>query len=126
MCPLTPDIERNAHDTVDSTWPAFWTTDVVGWPGRSKPFPNPHFFISYPDPARGEIDIIEGVNDVTPNQSTLHTTAGCTQTGAFAQQASAVTGTDCNWAANGNAGCGVLYADRNSYGPAFNQAGGGW
>ena len=30
-------------------------------------------------PALGEIDIIEGVNDQSPNAATLHTTAGCTQ-----------------------------------------------
>lgn len=27
---------------------------------------------------QGEIDIVEGVNDMTPNESTLHTSAGCT------------------------------------------------
>lgn len=41
------------------TWPAVWELG--------------------PDwPADGEIDIVEGVNDVVPNQSTLHTSPGCT------------------------------------------------
>ncbi|KAG8702142.1 hypothetical protein FRC08_003671 [Ceratobasidium sp. 394] len=43
------------------SWPAYWTTDTNNWP------------------AKGEIDIIEGVNDQSPNAATLHTTAGCTQ-----------------------------------------------
>jgi hypothetical protein len=28
-------------------------------------------------PSQGEIDIIEGVNDVAPNAATLHTSEGC-------------------------------------------------
>lgn len=39
---------------------------------------------------------------------------------------STVSGTDCNTAANGNAGCGVKFPDTNSYGPSFNSNGGGW
>ena len=40
-----------------STWPAVWE---VGddWPNQ------------------GEVDIVEGVNNVSPNQATLHTAAG--------------------------------------------------
>jgi hypothetical protein len=33
--------------------------------------------------------------------------------------------TDCNTAVNGNAGCGVLANTANSYGPNFNNNGGG-
>lgn len=32
---------------------------------------------------------------------------------------------DCNWLVNGNAGCGAYMRERRSYGPAFNQNGGG-
>ena len=41
-----------------STWPAVWE---VGddWPNQ------------------GEVDILEGVNNVSPNQATLHTGSGC-------------------------------------------------
>ncbi|KAG8730200.1 hypothetical protein FRC12_020421, partial [Ceratobasidium sp. 428] len=88
------------------TWPAYWTVGD-NWP------------------ANGEIDIIEGVNDQGPNAATLHTTAGCTQP-ATRDQSGTTTGTDCNWQVNGNAGCGVKAPVANSYGPAFNNNGGGW
>jgi hypothetical protein len=43
------------------TWPSAWEVDEANWP------------------ANGEIDIIEGANDITPNTVTLHTSPGCTQ-----------------------------------------------
>jgi hypothetical protein len=49
------------------TWPAFWETSENGWP------------------AYGELDILEGVNDVSPNQATLHTLPGCTMPAGIAQ-----------------------------------------
>ncbi len=36
------------------------------------------------------------------------------------------TGNNCDIAATNNAGCGVEAPSSNSYGPAFNSAGGGW
>ncbi|KAG8735619.1 hypothetical protein FRC10_010352 [Ceratobasidium sp. 414] len=89
------------------SWPAYWTTNTVNWP------------------AGGEIDIIEGVNDQSPNAMTLHTTAGCTQPASRAMYGTA-TQLDCNWQVNGNSGCGVKSPDANSYGPTFNANGGGW
>ena len=91
----------------------------------------------------GEIDIIEGVNDVSPNTISLHTTATCTipstlagASGYVADAApltafltslfSRVTNTDCNWQANGNTGCSFVASNSKSYGPSFNSAGGGW
>ncbi|KAH7920553.1 glycoside hydrolase family 16 protein [Leucogyrophana mollusca] len=76
-------------------------------------------------PNEGEVDILEGVNNQTPNQSTLHTSANCTMpTGR------AMTGTDegdnCDVNETNNSGCGVALADTNSYGPNFNGKGGGW
>lgn len=56
---------------------------------------------------------------------TLHTSAGCSipatgnQTGTTAQL-------DCDVAVNGNAGCNVKAPTNDSYGPAFNTAGGGF
>ncbi|KZP26125.1 glycoside hydrolase family 16 protein [Athelia psychrophila] len=91
------------------TWPAIWEVDEADWPDA------------------GEIDIVEGVNNVTPNQSTLHTGPGCTipANGGVAQYGTTVS-TDCNANDDGNAGCGVQSPDSNSFGPAFNAAGGGY
>lgn len=56
---------------------------------------------------------------------TLHTSTGCTvpaernQTGISAQL-------DCDVAINGNNGCNVKAPTNDSYGPAFNTAGGGF
>ncbi|KAG8853768.1 hypothetical protein FRB96_008023 [Tulasnella sp. 330] len=90
------------------TWPAFWTVLENGWP------------------ASGEIDIIEGVNDVSPNHSTLHTSPGCTMAANTMTQSGTLVTTDCNTAVNGNAGCGVAANKANSYGPGLNSAGGGY
>ncbi|KAF5341821.1 hypothetical protein D9611_001175 [Ephemerocybe angulata] len=89
------------------TWPAIWETAESNWPNG------------------GEIDIVEGVNDQAPNAVALHTGSGCSmppgrdQTGTNGQL-------DCNAAVNGNAGCGVRLSEQNSYGPPFNNNGGGW
>jgi len=90
-----------------ATWPAAWETDEADWPNE------------------GEIDIVEGVNDKAPNQSTLHTDAGCTMPSST-DQAGTTVSTDCNAADNGNQGCGVQTPESNNYGPAFNANGGGW
>ncbi|KAJ7923022.1 concanavalin A-like lectin/glucanase domain-containing protein [Mycena leptocephala] len=94
-----------------ATWPAFWSNGP-GWP------------------IGGEIDIVEGVNDYTNNQATIHTGPGCSlptdnpaQLGA---SASAVTGgTDCAAATSGNAGCGMRSPSDVSFGAGFNGNGGG-
>ncbi|KAJ7212052.1 concanavalin A-like lectin/glucanase domain-containing protein [Mycena pura] len=93
------------------TWPAFWSNG--------------------PDwPSGGEIDIVEGVNDYTNNQATIHTDPGCSLTtddpAALGASASAVTGgTDCAAATSGNAGCGMRSPSSQSFGPGFNSNGGG-
>jgi hypothetical protein len=43
------------------TWPAAWEVDENVWP------------------AHGEVDVVEGANDISPNQVTLHMSPGCTQ-----------------------------------------------
>lgn len=58
------------------TWPAFWTVGP-NWPSN------------------GEIDIIEGVNDQTGNDMTLHTSSGCTQ-GSTSGFSGSVTSTNCD------------------------------
>ncbi|KAF8703051.1 hypothetical protein AX14_014249 [Amanita brunnescens Koide BX004] len=88
------------------TWPAIWTVGP-NWPNG------------------GEIDIVEGVNDQSPNTATLHTGEGCAMPGSDDQLGSTVN-TDCNVQINGNAGCGVRFPTAQSYGTSFNSIGGGW
>ncbi|KAG8938598.1 hypothetical protein FRC03_007080, partial [Tulasnella sp. 419] len=73
-----------------------------------------------------EVDIIEGVNDVPPNHSTLHTTEGCTMNPANMVQTGTLENTNCFWQVNQNAGCGVRINKPHSYGHGFNNIGGGW
>lgn len=47
------------------TWPAAWEVNEASWPNT------------------GEVDILEGTNDIEPNQSTLHTSANCAQPGGL-------------------------------------------
>lgn len=89
------------------TWPAIWETNESNWPNG------------------GEVDIIEGVNDQSPNAMTLHTGSGCSMPSSRTQTGTS-TQLDCNAAVNGNAGCGVKAPTTNSYGPSFNSNGGGW
>jgi len=89
------------------TWPAIWETKESGWPQG------------------GEIDILEGVNDQGPNRASLHTSPGCRMPSQRLQTGQD-GGLDCNTAVNGNAGCSVNFPTKQSYGPALNNAGGGW
>ncbi|GAA6062834.1 hypothetical protein JCM10212_002472 [Sporobolomyces blumeae] len=88
-----------------TVWPAFW---MVGdnWPYG------------------GEIDIIEGVHDSVQNQYTLHTAPGCTLTTPMKASGN-VLETNCDAFENFNTGCGVQSSDKQSYGSAWNAAGGG-
>nr|AHI42991.1 endo 1,3-beta glucanase [Phanerodontia chrysosporium] len=89
------------------TWPAFWETDGSDWPNG------------------GEVDIIEGVNDQSPNAMTLHTGANCNMPASRAETGTP-TGLNCDVNTDGNTGCGVQAPTANSYGPALNAIGGGW
>lgn len=97
------------------TWPAWWQNGP-NWPHG------------------GEIDILEGVNDNTQNQVSLHTGPGCTMPHDFEQGQTGILhhgnydydAFNCGSAATFNQGCGVL--DRTSdasYGESFNNANGG-
>ncbi|KAI0825225.1 concanavalin A-like lectin/glucanase domain-containing protein [Trametes gibbosa] len=92
------------------TWPAFWSNGP-NWP------------------AGGEIDMVEGVNDYTNNQVTLHTAPGCSMPSsdpnALGISGSLIGTTDCAAADTSNAGCGVRASESNSYGAPFNSMGGG-
>ncbi|KAH6910650.1 family 16 glycosyl hydrolase [Coprinopsis sp. MPI-PUGE-AT-0042] len=92
-------------------WPAWWTT-TAPWPDN------------------GEIDIIEGVHDNEHNQVAWHTSPGCLLDSkeSFSGNISIKSGgpaTDCDAAKNDNAGCSVTEWSRASYGPYFDEQGGG-
>jgi hypothetical protein len=89
------------------TWPAVWTVGT-DWPNN------------------GEVDIIEGVNNVMPNQSTLHTAPGCSMPSSGVGQTGTIVSTDCNAFDASNTGCGTKAPSPNSFGPNFNTNGGGW
>ncbi|KAF8621472.1 hypothetical protein AX15_007765 [Amanita polypyramis BW_CC] len=91
-----------------ATWPAFWTLSQAG-----------------PWPKGGEIDIIEGVNLVENNLSSLHTLPNCTQCDDRYQTGYTQT-TVCDTNVDYNKGCGVSFARRESYGSYFNFNGGGY
>jgi len=92
------------------TWPAFWSNGP-NWP------------------AGGEIDIVEGVNNYTNNQATIHTNPGCSISSSSSQtlgiSGTVVGGTDCSAADTGNQGCGIRASQTNSFGAAFNNISGG-
>ncbi|KAA8893095.1 mixed-linked glucanase [Sphaerosporella brunnea] len=89
------------------TWPAFWTLGD-DWPNN------------------GEIDIIEGVHDNAVNSMALHTSAGCTITGAGGTGSLTTSNCDVNAAGQGpNQGCAISATCTNSYGDGFNANGSG-
>ncbi|MCJ1395103.1 hypothetical protein MMC18_007984 [Xylographa bjoerkii] len=91
------------------TWPAFWTFGST-WP------------------AQGEIDVIEGVNDQTSNDMTLHTSDGCSANSPPSLYTGQQNTYNCyTEAANQtpNQGCGFSETAANSYGTGFNSNGGG-
>lgn len=73
--------------------------------------------------------MVEGVNDYTNNQVTLHTAPGCSMPSSdpttLGISGSLIGGTDCAAADTANAGCGVRASETNSYGAPFNAMGGG-
>lgn len=80
-------------------------------------------------PNGGEIDIVEGVNNYTNNQATIHTDVGCTlpssSSTTLAISGNVVGGTDCAALTTGNQGCGIRASTNNSFGVGFNANGGG-
>ncbi|KAI9573510.1 glycoside hydrolase family 16 protein [Boletus coccyginus] len=88
------------------TWPAVWT--VGGdWPNQ------------------GEIDILEGVNNMTPNTATLHTGSNCRMS-SYRDMTGRSISQNCAAYETGNAGCGVQLSDPASFGVPFNNNQGGW
>jgi len=95
-------IDLSHMPTGCGTWPAWWSVGP-GWPNA------------------GEIDIIEGVNEGTIDQMTLHTNAGCDMSG---EDKSKYTGTLGNANCQGNSGCGIK-AGNGTYGASLNSHQGG-
>lgn len=100
------DIEHMPYGC--ATWPAFWTTSRKG-----------------PWPAGGEIDIIEGVNEVERDLISLHTLPGCSMPQERFQTGETVT-TNCDARIDSNRGCGTRARAPGSYGEEFNSARGGF
>lgn len=79
-------------------------------------------------PSAGEIDIVEGVNNQTNNQMTLHsgTSNACTLTNTATNAfAGSVLGTNCYSTQTADAGCGISDRNSTSFGYGFNNADGG-
>lgn len=93
-----------------ATWPAFWSNGP-NWP------------------AGGEIDIIEGVNNYTNNQATIHTSDGCSLPTSDTTQlniaGTVVGGTNCAADQTDNEGCGVRSNYNYTFGSGFNSISGG-
>ena len=92
---------------VCGTWPAFWSLGREPWP------------------VKGEIDIIEGVNQNSVNNFVLHTDTNCKVNGLGQTGTQALK--DCALdSSSGSTGCGVTDARTNSFGAGFNAANGGY
>lgn len=94
-----------------STWPAFWTIGTGEWPSG------------------GEIDIIEGNNDLSTNLITVHTgnNAQCTMPWKSGEvNPDLYTATPKASTCDGAAGCNFVSTDSASFGPGLNAAGGGY
>lgn len=89
------------------SWPAFWMLGSGTWPDN------------------GEIDIIEGINNNTADQMSIHSKEGCNVTvGQYGQLGTSGSISNCGYA-GGYDGCTVYSSSQKSYGTGFNKAGGG-
>ncbi|KAJ3563751.1 hypothetical protein NP233_g8741 [Leucocoprinus birnbaumii] len=91
-----------------SVWPAYWSVGP-NWPNA------------------GEIDILEGVNNQTNNQYTLHTGVQCNlpSDGKDIDASGNLMWYKCLSQPTDDRGCGFSDPNVNSYGAGFNAAGGG-
>ena len=77
-------------------------------------------------PNDGEVDIIEGVNDQSSNDMTLHTGAGCSVSNSGFTGTMSTSNCDVNAAGQpANTGCGIHSTSSQTYGDGFNSNGGG-
>ncbi|TFK96913.1 putative laminarinase [Pterulicium gracile] len=89
------------------TWPAIWETSLGPWP------------------AGGEVDLLEGVNNQTPNTYVMHTSPYCMMPPGRPMSGIS-TSDNCDVFSTGFSGCGTRDTRLNSFGPPFNANGGGW
>ncbi|KAI9640101.1 hypothetical protein NHQ30_011503 [Ciborinia camelliae] len=87
------------------TWPGFWTIRNGNGP-------------------YGEIDIVEGSNDITQGYTSLHTAGACTFKSPAAAELGTLNNDNTNCQLNNGPGCSVKLS-ANSYGTPFNNNGGG-
>ena len=88
-------------------------------------FHRPAFWMVGPNwPYDGEIDIIEGVNDQTQNDMTLHSGPSCSISNSGGFSGSFVSG-DCDSSGSSNQGCQIAATNTNTYGAGFNANNGG-
>jgi len=110
-------IDLSHMPTGCGTWPAYWTVGP-NWPNG------------------GEVDVIEGVNVMVNDATTLHTNSGCDQSHTPTDSFSGHwgTGSQNNPADNcdvnapdqySNQGCSIIPGVSNTYGSGFNNAKGG-
>jgi len=110
-------IDLSHMPTGCGTWPAYWTVGP-NWPNG------------------GEVDVIEGVNVMVNDATTLHTNAGCDQSHTPTDSFSGHWGTgsqnnpadNCDVNAGdqySNQGCSIIPGVSNTYGTGFNNAKGG-
>ncbi|CAO1632480.1 unnamed protein product [Sympodiomycopsis kandeliae] len=98
-------------------WPATWLLS-------SNPKPS--------WPSGGEIDIIEGANEMTQNMYSMHTTSGCwapqhtvdSILGKFAM-ADTSQARNCDAKSTDDQGCGIRSSTSGNYGAPYNKNGGG-
>lgn len=88
-----------------STWPAYWSTNE-NWPRD------------------GEIDIIENVHASLSNQVSWHTLPGCNLVTSGNYTGTALN-TICDSNYMSNTGCNIVDPSVASFGPVFNEKGGG-
>jgi hypothetical protein len=84
------------------TWPSWWTYGP-DWPNN------------------GEIDVIECVDNIYKDQSTLHTGPNCNMDGQPDNYTGSLIQPDCE----GDLGCGIINENAQSSGAPFNTADGG-
>ncbi len=101
---------KNMPGGVCGTWPAFWTLGDGTWPYH------------------GEIDILEGINNMEGYLSSLHTADTCSVLGDPSTETGLFETGNCQYdvdTGDNSAGCGVSDLDTDSFGLGFNANKGG-